>query len=301
MDITQLKYFKVLAEKENMSKAANELHIAQSALSRTLSNLEKELDVTLFDRVGKFIHLNDSGRILLKYVNNILAEIEYAKVELNELKNSANQTLNILVHAGNTSMPEIVYEFTKIHPNITLNIIQKPIKEEVDIDIDIAIYPSMTPTKDKHGVVLFEEEVRLVVPLSHPFCKLDKVSLIDIKDQSIIMPSKTIGFREVVDSYCRSEGFEPKVAIEIDSPNMAYDMVVKGLGVSLIPRVSWESMESGSNIKLIDVEKPKCLYYINMVWNEKRFSSKASSLMREYLMNYFGDKYKNHYAKSKND
>ncbi len=297
MDIIQLKYFKTLAELENMSKAANELHIAQSALSRSLSNLEREFDLLFFDRIGKRILLNDSGEILLKYTNRILQEIEDAKIELNEHKTSIYKNLNLLVHAGNTSISEIIFGFKCLYPDTAINIIQKPINEEIDVDIDIAIYPSMTPASGENSKVLFVEEMCLAVPIGHEMSGLKKIELKELSNQPLIIPAKTIGFREVVDRYCRMDGFEPKIAIESDSPNIAYDLISKGLGVSLIPKISWDNLEHSSQIKLVEVVNPKCTYYINMVWNDKRYDSKVSSLMRNYLIEYFENKSSKHTEK----
>ena len=84
MDISQLKYFEVCANLENITKAADKLNIVQPALSQSIRKLEVELGVNLFDRIGRSIRLNDNGRILLKYTGQILALMESAKGELQD-------------------------------------------------------------------------------------------------------------------------------------------------------------------------------------------------------------------------
>ena len=72
MELQQLKYFEVVAKYENMTRAAAELHIAQPAVSQSISRLEDELDTRLFDRKGKRISLNAQGRFLLERLPEML-------------------------------------------------------------------------------------------------------------------------------------------------------------------------------------------------------------------------------------
>ena len=86
MDITQLQYFQILAKEENMSRAAEKLHVAQPAISASLSRLEKELDVLLFDRKGRKIVLNPSGKIFLNFTDKVIGELEQTRRLLDRQK-----------------------------------------------------------------------------------------------------------------------------------------------------------------------------------------------------------------------
>ena len=82
MEIFQLIQFQAVAELEHMTQAAQRLNLAQPALSRTIQNLENELGASLFDRSGRRMHLNENGRILLRYSRQILSSIQDAKNEI---------------------------------------------------------------------------------------------------------------------------------------------------------------------------------------------------------------------------
>ena len=84
MELLQLYYFKVLAEREHLTRTAESLMIAAPSLSATISRLENELGVKLFDRVGRNIRLNENGRILQRYVNEIFDALQNAKTELKD-------------------------------------------------------------------------------------------------------------------------------------------------------------------------------------------------------------------------
>ncbi|WP_100407569.1 LysR family transcriptional regulator [Bacillus solitudinis] len=87
MELQHLRQFKVVAELEHMTRASENLHIAQPALSKTIRILEDELKVKLFTRIGKNIKLNLNGQILLKYTNEIMYIIDNAKKSLQMLMN----------------------------------------------------------------------------------------------------------------------------------------------------------------------------------------------------------------------
>ena len=86
MEITHLRYFKKTAELEHITKAAQELHVAQPSLSRTISMLEDELKVKLFNRKGKSIELNEYGIIVLNHTNRILKELEAIHREIDDAR-----------------------------------------------------------------------------------------------------------------------------------------------------------------------------------------------------------------------
>ncbi len=287
MDITQLKYFKVLAETENVTRAANELHVAQPALSRTLRNLEQSYSLRFFDREGKHIYLNKNGRILLKHINIILRELADAEIELKEQREEVDLSVNLIVHAGSKFLPELITGFKERYPEISLNIIQQSRGEITDDKFDIEIFSAMKPTIDENMETLMEEEIGLAVPVSNPLSKCKSVKLADIADESFISLSKGTGLRTVVDEYCTLAGFTPKIVLESDSPSIIYDLISEGLGVAVVPLISWNKVCEGSAVKLVKIEHPTCKRYINMAWHNNRYTSRASILMRKYLKEFF--------------
>ncbi len=287
MDITQLRHFKVLAETENMTRASSELHIAQPALSRTLRNLEQSFSLKFFDREGKRIYLNENGKILLKHINVVLREINDAEIELKEQRKSVDSSVNLLVHAGSKFLPELITGFKKLHPDITLNIIQQSYGEISDGKFDIGIYSSMNPADDEKSETLMVEEIGLAMPISNPLSQLDILNLSEVSNEQFLGLSKGSGLRTIVDEYCKIAGFEPNIVLESDSPSIIYDLIEEGLGVALVPMISWHNICESPAVKFVKIENPHCKRYINMTWHNNRYTSKASILMRKYLKEFF--------------
>lgn len=129
MELLQIKYFKVIAETENISKAAEQLYIAQPSLSQTLKRLEDELGTPLFDRTGKRITLNGAGKIFLKYCNEVLTSLQNAELELNEYKGGGQRDVNIAVESASLLISEIVSNIRESFPNIMPHIFQSSCTE----------------------------------------------------------------------------------------------------------------------------------------------------------------------------
>ncbi len=97
MELLQLKYFQTVAYTEHISKAAEQLKIAQPSLSLTIKRLENELGTALFERKGRNIKLSSSGKILLKHVNRIFTEIENAQTEIQLEEHQMSDTIRISI------------------------------------------------------------------------------------------------------------------------------------------------------------------------------------------------------------
>ena len=95
MELQQIKYFRVIARTENISRAAEQLFIAQPSLSQMLKRLEEEIGMPLFDRNGKKIVLNGAGKIFLKYADEVCQALENAESELREYGGAEIMDVNI--------------------------------------------------------------------------------------------------------------------------------------------------------------------------------------------------------------
>ena len=124
MDIYQLEQFKVVAELEHMTKAAEILSVSQPALSRTIRNIEKEYNTSFFDHIGKRILLNEKGKTFLKYVNQVLNSMHMAEHEIREQIMREDTGINLVVQVCAMMISDIIQEFTRKHPEVHFQIVQ---------------------------------------------------------------------------------------------------------------------------------------------------------------------------------
>ena len=125
MELLQLRYFCEIARQENISKASRLLHVSQPSLSRTLSSLEAELGTKLFDREGRNIRLNHNGEIYFRHIRDALNLIDNAKSELLDFNTTPYGHINLILLAGSNIMPDMLINFHKLYPNISLNLKQQ--------------------------------------------------------------------------------------------------------------------------------------------------------------------------------
>ena len=133
MEWQQLEYFRIVAKTEHFRKAAELLNISQPALSRSITKLEEELGICLFDRIGRSVKLNQFGRVFLKRVENGLNEISYGVEEINHLKNPYTGMVSIafLQTFGISILPEIIRNFNEQYPLVEIQLYQNNIFSSV--------------------------------------------------------------------------------------------------------------------------------------------------------------------------
>ena len=176
MDIHSLTYFKKVAELQHITRASEELHVAQPSLSRTISRLEKELGVQLFERSGKNIILNSYGEILLKHTNRILQELKDIEQEIGDAAGERSRTVTLSLYAASKLLPELVMAFKHEYPSIRLQIIQEDLTKNQPNGCDLTLFSSMQPCTQDYSVTLIEEEILLALPDSNPLSNLSVFS-----------------------------------------------------------------------------------------------------------------------------
>lgn len=190
MDITQLQYFKIIAETGSLTKAAETLHVSQPAMSAMLKKFEEELNVELFDRSPNRIFLNQTGEIALVHINHILQNVEQMKTDL---LNAAQQNLTLRIAFCDPGVRWFtVPRFTVAHPEIQ-------IKDELyegteaakflsDRIYDLIVTPEKIQSHDIESQPFLPDQVFLSVPTESKLADLESVSLRDIPEQPLLYP-----------------------------------------------------------------------------------------------------------------
>ncbi len=290
MDIQALLCFKKIAELEHITKASNELHIAQPSLSRTLHNLEKELGVSLFDRVGKNIKLNNYGKILLDRTNRILKEIEGIETDIQESKKAFDTIVTISLSSASKILPEIIMEFNKIYPTTKFKILHGNYNVASRANYDIFLYSTAHPISDHpNACSLFREDILVAMPKTSELSNNTTINLHDLSGFDFIALQSGKSMRTITDFYCEMVSFKPKIILESNSPETVKNFIEKGLGLAFAPTITWGKIwgDPYNNVSLLPIEFPKCHAYLNLMWREDDYLSTSAKKFRDYLINYF--------------
>lgn len=286
MELLQLKYFQTVARLEHMTQAAKELRIPQPALSKTISLLEKELGVSLFDRIGKYIYLNEYGKTFLKRVDESLSALDNGKNELNDLSGKDCGDIKLAILSASPLIPDILASFRKQHPHINFNLIQHFPNSLASTDFDLCISSSPLRLDHTTTIPLITEEIFLAVPLDHPLAKRNSIKLIEVAKDDFISLKPGKDLRNITDIFCKYSGFTPNIIFESDDPATVRGLIKASQGIAFIPSISWGG-STGNSMKLLHIEEPICQRTISLTFKTERYLPKASCLFRQFTIDYF--------------
>ncbi|WP_297633192.1 LysR family transcriptional regulator [uncultured Clostridium sp.] len=289
MELLQLKYFMKVAQVQHMTKAANELYISQSSLSRTISRLEEDLGTELFKRDGRRIKLNECGEAFLKRVENAFYEIEQGKREIDKLKGIEKKT--IVVGATITRLlPDVFQEFLRERPNIRFKLFQLSTKEiEKELEegkIDFAI---STPLIEKDGVIskeLKKEKFFLATSKKHPLAKRKRINIEELETEIFIALSTEYTFQKNIEEMCIANGFTPNIMFESNDIEVLFKLVLDDFGIAIMPEYWWDEERKNLPMK-IEIENIYSNRVIGVSWNERKELSEELVDFKEFLVQYF--------------
>ncbi|MBR2802543.1 MAG: LysR family transcriptional regulator [Erysipelotrichaceae bacterium] len=287
MNFHSLYFFKKVAELQHLTKAAEKLFISQPSLSRSISSLEDELGVKLFDRVGKSIVLNDYGRIVLQHAENIFKEEEAIHSEIADFKKEGSKTVHLSMRAGTQHLAELLYGFARLYPNIKVSTLQGYIEKEDFEKMDLRIIARNQKETNPHEFLLYSERIMVALPADHPLAFHKTINISELKDQHFVSLKKGNALRDLLDQYCLNAGFEPNIFIECNSAETVRKMLRLGGNISLVPELSWGGI-STDNTVLRPLSSPQGTRYLYLIEN-KPYLSESAKCFRDYTLQYFRD------------
>lgn len=293
-----MTYFQKVTELQHVTKTAEALQVAQPTVSRVINSIEKDFNVPLFTRKGRNITLTPFGEILLKHTNRILEEVELTKRELDTAKQQEQQTVRLSISAASKLLPVFLAGFKKEYPEVNFELLLRGANERPSsiggLNTDLELTSDIKPMTNDHSVTLFREELLMALPQSDPRSKMISVNLNDFAEDGFICLHKGQSLRKIIEYYCRKAGFTPRVDLESDSLLTVREFIRAGMGISLVPQITWSDISCGEQVTLIPITSPRCYRYITLTWDGSVPLSRPAVLLKDYIIRYFAD-----YAKTK--
>lgn len=238
MELLQLSYFRTVAKLGHMTEAANTLHVSQPSLSRTISNLEKELGVQLFDRHGRKISLNEYGEKFLARVEHALRELAEGCKEISASYEEESRSI-IVSSSLSGFLTGAIADFLEFNPGIALT--QRsdgyedilPLLEKQAVDFALVEKPFFHP-----GIAwetISNEQMYAVVPKSHPIAKLESVPFSDLVHERIAVPPRGATIRSILEMFCQKMNVSIEPAFEIGDIFSLIRMVNSGSAITCLP------------------------------------------------------------------
>lgn len=269
MNLYQIRYFLCLAEKLHFWRAAEQLNLTQSALSRHMQSLERELGFSLFDRSQRAVQLTAAGRLLQAEWPRLLTELEAVQRQARQLSRGEVGQLRI-GHIGAVAygwLPRVLAGFTARYPQVQLELIEVVATESeqrlltYQVDLSLRREPAQSPALA--SVEVFTEPLAVVVPDSHPLRAENFTSLAELRDERFVLPALN-GTSPHVQALARlfaQYGFQPQLTLTSDFGATVLSLVAAGLGISVLPLSYADSPLRG--LRFIELPHRSPVY---MVW-----------------------------------
>lgn len=240
MNINQLKYFVVVANQESITKASNILYVSQPAVSKTIKQLEDELETKLFDRTGRTIKLNRAGKLFYSYVNTSLEELDRGISAVKGGLDTTEQPISILLEIASPFIPSIVFNIKDKFPNVRLNLAQHNVRETDFKQFDFII--TSHPLQGLTNVPVLKEEIFVGWNINYGYTK-QFIEPAELKSEKLIGLTKNNPLRITVDKYFNKRDIRLNYMYEADDPATVRGLIEAGIGLSFIPSVTWQTIK----------------------------------------------------------
>ena len=280
MNINQLETFILVSNHLSFTKAAEELFVTQSSVSKIIKSLEDELGAQLFYRAPD-IKLTDVGAELYKHSVDILSLIDNIPNELENLTNLRKGKVRIGIPpiVGSSFFPKAIGQFKEKYPEVHINLVEvgsKIIQEQLNSgDIDVGVmcsYPEEIDSFETHELV--KSPLLIGVHSDNPLSKKSEISFEDLKDENFILFNKDFTLYDSIINRCSQHGYSPNIIFNSSQKDFIIEMISAKMGVTCLPEISCKNVNR-PEIKFIPMTNPKIYLNLMIVWKKDRYLSYA--------------------------
>ena len=277
MDLRVLQFCEAVGRLGSFTRAAEEIHIAQPALSTAIGKLERELGVSLFFRLPRGAIPTPEGQIMIERAGEIFEKIDAARREIADTAELRSGTIRVGFPPmyGLRYFPTLISGFSARFPGIEVSAIQgsaTEIQERLSAGtIDIGILESRRVDESWRSVLIGNDEMVLALPRSHPLAKFDQIKPKWINGLPMVVLTAEFLQRQLLDKFCRQHGVTYRKIMECNFVHMTLQAVADGHGGATLLR----SLVNDHS-ELVGLSFPDRFYFkFRLCWRRDRYVSKA--------------------------
>ena len=288
MELVQIRYFITAAQFQNLSKAASVLNVTQPALSKSISKLEAELGVRLFDRSGKKVTLNETGEQFLAYAISSIKELDDAVAAVNNHVPSPALYLGMFHYSRR--FLGCLSEFSNTNPDVRFQVRQLGIAAH-DIDtneFDMLLYPQNPLFQKYKGHVIYSDPYFLAAHKSHPLAAGENASLSEVAAHKVIFIKHDDKLFDLPYHLYVSLGIRVNDEIFTNSYEIQRWFVSNNYGVGFVPQDSTDAYIADPNIVLLPVTDEGLSQDITIGFKREKHLSADGKRFAAFTNSYFG-------------
>ncbi|MGB7438729.1 MAG: hydrogen peroxide-inducible genes activator [Candidatus Acidiferrum sp.] len=258
MELHQLRYFCAIVDTGSFSRAARQTHVSQPSLSQQIRKLEDELGARLFDRLGRSVRLTETGQTFLPHARKVLHELEAARGDLAQQRDSVGGTLSVGVipTVAPYFLPSVLTSFSRKYPEASVSVVEEitPVLLERlrGGTIDLALLALPIRGNEFESFPILTEPIFAALPKKHPLARLRTLALKDLRAEPFLLLRDGHCFRENALAACDRARLHPQIVFESGQFSSLLSMVAAGMGVSVVPEMAIDKNSGCTYIQLAD-------------------------------------------------
>ncbi|WP_017305543.1 LysR family transcriptional regulator [Spirulina subsalsa] len=297
--LDQLRILKAIAVEGSFKRAADSLYVSQPAVSLQVQNLERQMNVQLFDRGGRRANMTEAGHLLLNYGEKILSLCQETCRAIEDLQNLQGGTL--IVGASQTTgtylLPRMIGFFRQRYPDVAVQLQVHSTRRTAwsvsNGQVDLAIIGGEVPAElqDTLDVQPYaEDELALILPVFHPLAKQDTIQKEDLYKLNFITLDSQSTIRKVIDYVLTRSEIDPKrlkIEMELNSIEAIKNAVQAGLGASFVSISAIEKELQMNILHRARIDEVVVNRTLSVIINPNRYRSKAAEAFIQEILPEF--------------
>jgi len=265
MEVHQLRYFCAVADSGSFSRAAEQSHVSQPSLSQQILKLEDELGARLFDRLGRSVRLTEVGKSFLPRARAVLRELEAARGEVVESKDSVGGTIcvGVIPTIAPYFLPAQLAFLSRRFPESRVTVLEEitpVLLERLRASVvDVAILALPIRGHEFEVIALLTEHLFAALPKRHALAKRATISLKEVKEEAFLLLRDGHCFRDTAVAACDRARVDPRIVFESGQFSSILSMVSAGVGVSIVPEMAVEKKAGCRFVRIADGEAARTI------------------------------------------
>lgn len=291
MEIRNLITFVRIAEVRNFSKTAEQLGYSQSAVTMQIKQLEAELQVQLFERIGKKAKLTQAGQRLLPYALDILSAAGKAESIAREPEQiSGKLRIGTCESYVISVLPPVFMEMEERCPGVEISTHTAPVPDLIDMlrqnDIDILYFLDEKLYFPEWIKVMEQpENIYFVSSSSSPLARMKKIPISRLVEEPLYLTEKGISYRYAMEQTLAAAGYELHPRLEVGNTDVITRFLLKNKGISFLPEYVVKDDVAEGRLAILDTECPRIVMWSQLAYHRNKYVTPQMKLFLEFMQN----------------
>ncbi|MFT5260851.1 MAG: DNA-binding transcriptional LysR family regulator [Cryomorphaceae bacterium] len=257
--IRQLQVFNAVAKHLSYTRAAEELHLTQPAVSMQIKQLEKSADLPLFEQIGKKIYLTEAGQVMLDHAQSIIAKLDSIRNDIEQLKGIDGGRLRVCIASTvNYFATRLISKFSQTHPNVQISLDvtnrQDLLKQLETNEPDLVLMGRPPSSADLYSQAFMDNPLVIIANPHHALAGQKNIPITKLNNERFVLRENGSGTRGAMETMFNEYDIHPHVSTQLSGNEAIKQAVEAGLGLALVSFHTVDLELKAGRVVTLDVE-----------------------------------------------